>query len=70
MKEQPEEIWSIMQLPNVHYFFSGPSSFNISAQIESAILSVCYTEGNMTKEQGKALIEKMKTEKRWLVEAY
>ena len=70
MKEHPEEVWEVMKLPEAHYFYCGPAAFNIPTLLENAIINACTVAGKMTKDNATALIEKMKAEKRWRVEAF
>ena len=70
MKEHPEDVWEVMKQADVHYFYCGPAAFNIPTLLENAIINACTVAGKMTKDNATALIEKMKAEKRWRVEAF
>eukprot|EP01105_Mastigella_eilhardi_P016985 TRINITY_DN38_c0_g3_i1.p1 TRINITY_DN38_c0_g3~~TRINITY_DN38_c0_g3_i1.p1 ORF type:complete len:1209 (-),score=302.45 TRINITY_DN38_c0_g3_i1:136-3645(-) len=70
ISEDPKPVWEIVCKPNAHYYYCGPAAFNIPAKLESAIVDACITGGKMPKENALLLIEKMKAEYRWRVEAF
>eukprot|EP01106_Pelomyxa_sp_JSP_P015651 TRINITY_DN551_c0_g1_i2.p1 TRINITY_DN551_c0_g1~~TRINITY_DN551_c0_g1_i2.p1 ORF type:complete len:394 (-),score=121.87 TRINITY_DN551_c0_g1_i2:93-1274(-) len=70
VNEHPEDAWSVLKLPNAHYYYCGLAAFNIPGKIEEALTKACMTAGRLTKEAAAAHIEKMKAEQRWRVEAF
>jgi len=70
MKENPSAVWDILKHSNAHYFYCGPAAYNIPAKLEAAIIGACQAAGGMTVEAATAHVEKMKTEGRFVLEAF
>eukprot|EP01105_Mastigella_eilhardi_P016984 TRINITY_DN38_c0_g2_i3.p1 TRINITY_DN38_c0_g2~~TRINITY_DN38_c0_g2_i3.p1 ORF type:complete len:1200 (-),score=403.08 TRINITY_DN38_c0_g2_i3:174-3629(-) len=70
MTEDPKPVWDVLSKPNAHYFYCGPAAFNIPAKLEAAIAHACAEAGKLTTENALLLLEKMKAERRWRVEAF
>lgn len=70
MSEAPQPVWDIIGQPNAHYYYCGPAAFNIPTKLENAIVNACVSAGRVTKENALLLVEKMKAESRWRVEAF
>eukprot|EP01106_Pelomyxa_sp_JSP_P011512 TRINITY_DN3028_c0_g1_i2.p4 TRINITY_DN3028_c0_g1~~TRINITY_DN3028_c0_g1_i2.p4 ORF type:complete len:153 (-),score=34.23 TRINITY_DN3028_c0_g1_i2:86-544(-) len=42
--------WSVLKLPNTHYYYCGLAAFNIPGKIEEALTKACMTAGRLSKE--------------------
>lgn len=70
MREHPEQVWEILRAPNAHYFYCGPAAYGIPGKLEAAITEACARAGGMTAAQAAEYIQKMKTEGRFVLEAF